>query len=152
MVFAKEFSAATQAYHLSDHIWNAYGSTEPLKVFGTNTLREYRAYLNKHECHCHISKRHVADLALLRSINDALKHHTLTSTGHRFDDVSAFILGPSESGRLPFGEFKWGNKNLLAVVDKRTIASTGKESVRSVRAVLHNVIDMWERLFIEKAL
>jgi hypothetical protein len=85
---------------------------------------------------------HVDDVALLRDVADAFKHHKLDRPNATVAGAEAIIMTGTGWGKLRYGEGKWGGTEQVIVERK-----SGDQ--RALSSVLQNVHDAWLTLLGE---
>jgi hypothetical protein len=91
---------------------------------------------------CETSAPHVDDVALLRDVADAFKHHKLDRPNATVAGAEAIIMMGTGWGKLRYGEGKWGGTEQVIVERK-----SGDQ--RALSSVLQNVHDAWLTLLGE---
>jgi hypothetical protein len=76
------------------------------------------------------------DVALLRDVAEAFKHHRLDRKSARVVGADAVVACQSGFGQLAFGEGKFGGADQMVITQ-----SDGSQ--RALTSVLQNVIDAW---------
>jgi hypothetical protein len=82
---------------------------------------------------------HVDDVALLRDVADAFKHHRLDRPSATVSGSEAVIMTGTGWGKLRYGEGKWGGVEQVVVERK-----SGEQ--RALSSVTQNVSDAWMTL------
>jgi hypothetical protein len=85
---------------------------------------------------------HVDDVALLRDVADAFKHHKLDRPNATVAGAEAIIMTGTGWGKLRYGEGKWGGTEQVIVERK-----SGDQ--RALSSVLQNGHDAWLTLLGE---
>ncbi len=133
----KARTAATELHHLSDFVLKE--APPGLPTFGG--IEEVRAAVESH-CVWLRGATPSGDVALLRDVAEAFKHHRLDRKNSRVTGADAIVACQSGYGKLSFGEGKFGGIIQVVVTTR-----DGRERV--LTAVLQNVADAWRKLLGE---
>ncbi len=121
--------AAIELHHFADFVLTDLGAVRAAVQSHLLFLREPRA-------------PHVDDVALLRDVADAFKHHKLDRPNATVAGAEAMIMTGTGWGKLRYGEGKWGGTEQVIVERK-----SGDQ--RALSSVLQNVHDAWLTLLGE---
>ncbi len=114
-------NAVLSLYHLADHFWHAYSSSDPSRVLGTKSASEFRGQLAKRD----------TNFAILRDVAEAHKHMKLdrpsrkltktdqTAPGYTGFGETAFGAGPFGGGPSIVVELDDGSKYHLSYITKQ---------------------------------
>lgn len=124
-------TAATELHHLTDVVLKSpdprlppFASVEAARASVAATCVHLRGTTPS------------GDVALLRDVAEAFKHHKLDRKNARVVGADAVVACQSGYGRLGFGEGKFGGTDQVVITE-----SDGSQ--RALTSVLQNVIDAW---------
>jgi hypothetical protein len=124
--------AAVELHHFSDFVLN--NAMPPLAF---PDLGVVRAAVQSHLIFLREPRApHVDDVALLRDVADAFKHHKLNRPSATIDGADAVIMTGTGWGKLRWGEGKWGGAEQVIVERKN-----GDQ--RALSSIMQNVFDAW---------
>lgn len=124
--------AAVELHHFSDFVLN---NPAPPIVF--TDVAAVRASVQSHLIFLREPKVPIVDdVALLRDVADAFKHHKLDRPNATVDGADAIIMTGTGWGKLRWGEGKWGGIEQVIVERKN-----GDQ--RALSSVMQNVFDAW---------
>jgi hypothetical protein len=124
--------AAVELHHFSDFVLN-----NPAPPIAFPDLGAVRAAVQSHLIFLREPKApYVDDVALLRDVANAFKHHKLDRPNATVDGVDAIIMTGTGWGKLRWGEGKWGGAEQVIVERK-----SGDQ--RALSSVMQNVFDAW---------
>jgi hypothetical protein len=124
--------AAVELHHFSDFVLN-----NPAPPITFSDLGAVRAAVQSHLIFLREPKApHVDDVALLRDVADAFKHHKLDRPSATVDGADAIIMTGTGWGKLRWGEGKWGGA-------EQVIVERNNGDQRALSSVMQNVFDAW---------
>lgn len=130
--------AAIELHHFADFVL-----TNPAPPVAFADLGAVRAAVQSHLLFLREPRApHVDDVALLRDVADAFKHHKLDRPNATVAGAEAIIMTGTGWGKLRYGEGKWGGTEQVIVERK-----SGDQ--RALSSVLQNVHDAWLTLLGE---
>ena len=133
--------AAVELHHFSDFVLN-----NPAPPIAFSDLGAVRAAVQSHLIFLREPKApYVDDVALLRDVADAFKHHKLDRSNATVEGAEAIVMTGTGWGKLRWGEGKWGGVEQVIVERKN-----GDQ--RALSSVLQNVFDAWLTLLGQPAL
>jgi hypothetical protein len=124
--------AAVELHHLSDFVLN-----NPAPPVAFPDLGAVRAAVQSKLIFLREpTAPYVDDVALLRDVADAFKHHKLDRPNATVDGADAIIMTGTGWGKLRWDEGKWGGTEQVIVERK-----SGDQ--RALSSVMQNVFDAW---------
>src|SRR5947208_6800213 len=125
----RAMAVATNLSHMADYYWHSFSETEPEKVFGQSSLKNFRAEIG----------RRYPDFALIRDICDTHKHLKLDRA-----DRCVTSAGQSTTATMGWGEGKWGEARWGSAVE--IVVTDDGGSKHHFRTLVHNTEEMWNSL------
>ena len=119
-------NAATCLNQMADYYFHQYGASEPDRVFGTNSVRQFRTELARRQ----------PNVGLVRDVADAHKHVVISRTDRVLTSAAQFDIGSLGFGEAEFGVGAYGGVS-EAVVE----LDSGER--RHFSALVEDVTDMW---------
>jgi hypothetical protein len=132
--------AVYELHHLSDFVMK-----EPSPPLAFAKIEDVRTAVEA-QCVSLRSRQPVADVALLRDVADAFKHH-------RPDRKNAMVAASSDVvpvsigfGKADYGEGKFDGEQVIITTKKKN----GDQRARALSSVLQNVFDAWMTVLGQK--
>jgi len=91
-------NAVVVLYHMADHFWHAYSSSDPSRVFGTTKSSSFRSKLAKQDNHYKV----------LRDVAEAHKHMELDRPSRVLTQANQTKVGATGWGEGGFGTGPFG--------------------------------------------
>jgi len=98
-------NAVLSLYHLADHFWQAYSSSDPSRVFGTKNASYFRAKLAERD----------ENFAILRDVAEAHKHMKLDRRNRKLTQSDQAAPGSTGFGEAGFGTGPFGGGPSIVV-------------------------------------
>jgi hypothetical protein len=98
-------NAVVSLYHMADHFWHAYGSVDPIRVFGTSSAADFRKELAVKNNH----------FAVLRDVAEAHKHMYLDRRTRVLTNSTQTAVGATGFGEAGFDTGPYGGGTSIVV-------------------------------------
>lgn len=120
-------NAVLSLYHLADHFWHSFSTSDPNRLLQSNSSGQYRSALAKQE----------PDFAILRDVAEAHKHMELSRKIRTLSSSSQTTAGSTGYGEASYGTGPYGGGPSIVV-------TLDNGSKHHVSYIARKVLEMWE--------